>query len=156
MRRAPGNHDVVPARVVGYNRIVIKVSRVERMLVDAWNEFVLCSEVRTECCMGAALSTLVHAAELGHRTRNLIHVAVLSGRALHYPVSSQTTATLRRFITSRNLHDPDPILSSVLDVMKRIAEVRPIMPGVNELELALRTSLHLAEEAERGQGAVTG
>tara|TARA_R110001592_G_scaffold90160_1_gene265211 strand:+ start:2126 stop:2506 length:381 start_codon:yes stop_codon:yes gene_type:complete len=126
------------------------------MLADAWNEFVTCTEARIECSVGAALSTLVHASELGHRTRHLVHAAVLSGRALHDPISAETTRILRRFIFSRNLREPDPVLECVLDVMTRIAQSRPILPGVQELEWALRESLRQDEACPKGLGAVTG
>jgi hypothetical protein len=126
------------------------------MLADAWNEFVACTEARTECSAGAALSTLVHASELGPGTRHLVHVAVLSGRALHDPISAKTTRVLKQFIFSRNLRESDPVLKNVLDVMTRIAQSRPILPGVQELEWALRESLRQDEACLQGLGAVTG
>lgn len=126
------------------------------MLADAWNEFVTCTEARAECSVGAALSTLVHASELGHRTRHLVHAAVLSGRALHDPISAETTRILKQFIFSRNLRDRDPVLGTVLDVMTRIAQGRPILPGVHELEWALHESLRQDEMCVRGLGATTG
>jgi len=121
------------------------------MLVDAWNEYVGSSaRSRVACSAGSSLVTLIHAAELGPRTQQLIYTAILSTGALRTPVSPETAEMFGRFVGLRRIAELDVILASVLRVMTCIAEGQGTKSAVDRLEVAVRSELRPGAETEVG------